>query len=44
MNTNEQFQYLGIGLPDRIARRTADGDCDGAIRLVDQVLAEGKGS
>ena len=44
MNTNEQFQYLGIGLPDRIARRKAYGDFDGAIRLIDQILAEGKGS
>lgn len=44
MTINEQFQYLNIGLPDRIMRRKTFGDFDGAIELIDAELAAGKGS
>lgn len=44
MNINEQFNYLNIGLPDRIARRKTYGDFAGAIRLIDEALASGQGS
>ena len=44
MRVNEQFQYLNIGLPDRIARKKTFGDFEGAVRMIDDELAAGKGS
>ena len=44
MRVNEQFKYLNIGLPDRIARKKTFGDFQGAVRMIDDELAAGKGS
>lgn len=44
MRVNEQFRYLNIGLPDRIARRKNFGDFEGAVCMIDEELAAGKGS
>ena len=40
MRINDHFKYLNIGLPEDILRRKMHGDFDGAIRLIDQKLAQ----
>ena len=40
MRINDHFKYLNIGLPEDILRRKMHGDFEGAIRLIDQKLAQ----
>ena len=42
MNINDNFRFLCMGLPDDIRRKKECGDFDGAVRLIDKKLAEGK--
>jgi len=39
---NENFRYLHMGLPEDILRRKLSGDFKGALRLIDQRLADPK--